>query len=113
MEHLRIKLVERWMDMIDKSEYVVLDVETNGLSSMRDDLLSISLYRPDTEDFYSRFLPLELQKDVYTTYINGIKKYDLKDKKFLLLLKFQNCKQVPTLLHHVHDNNQRIPYLPN
>ena len=66
--------------MIDKSKYVVLDVETNGLSSMRDDLLSISLYRPDTEDFYSRFLPLELQKDVYTTYINGIKKRDLKDK---------------------------------
>ena len=59
--------------MIDKSKYVVLDVETNGLSSLRDNLLSISLYRPDTEDSYSRFLPLELQKDVYTTYINGIK----------------------------------------
>ena len=68
------------MDMIDKSKYVVLDVETNGLSSLRDDLLSISLYRPDTEDSYSRFLPLELQKDVYTTYINGIKKRDLKGK---------------------------------
>lgn len=31
--------------MIDKSKYVVLDVETNGLSSLRDDFFSIALYR--------------------------------------------------------------------
>ncbi|MDD6158556.1 MAG: exonuclease domain-containing protein [bacterium] len=60
------------------SEYVVLDVETNGLSSLRDDLLSISIYQPDTQKLYNRFLPLELDMDVYTTHINGITKKDLK-----------------------------------
>ena len=60
------------------SDYVVLDVETNGLSSLRDDLLSISLYQPDTQKMYNRFLPLELNGDVYTTHINGITKKDLK-----------------------------------
>lgn len=66
--------------MVNKYEYVVLDVETNGLSSLRDDLLSISIYKPDTEEIYDRYLPLELQKDVYTTEINGIRKKDLKGK---------------------------------
>ena len=60
------------------SDYVVLDVETNGLSSLRDDLLSISLYQPDTQKMHNRFLPLELNGDVYTTHINGITKKDLK-----------------------------------
>lgn len=59
-------------------KYVVLDVETNGLSSLRDDLLSISIYQPDTQRMYNRFLPLELNRDVYTTHINGITKKDLK-----------------------------------
>jgi len=62
-----------------ESEYVVLDVETNGLSSLGDDLLSISIFQPDTERVFNRFLPLELNKDVYTTHINGIKKEDLKN----------------------------------
>ena len=66
--------------MVDKSKYVVLDVETNGLSSERDDLLSISIYKPDTDEFYDRFLPLELQKDVFTTSINGITKQMLIGK---------------------------------
>ena len=39
-------IVER-NNMIDSSKFVVLDVETNGLSSERDDLLSISIYKPD------------------------------------------------------------------
>lgn len=60
------------------SGYVVLDVETNGLSSLRDDLLSISIYQPDTQRLYNRFLPLDLNRDVYTTHINGITKKDLK-----------------------------------
>ena len=63
------------------SDYVVLDVETNGLSSLRDDLLSISVYQPDTQKLYNRFLPLELNSDVYTTDINGITKKDLKGAK--------------------------------
>lgn len=64
-----------------EKKYVVLDVETNGLSSLNDDLLSISIYKPDENKMYNRFLPLELNVDVYTTHINGITKNDLKDKK--------------------------------
>ncbi|MDD3337662.1 MAG: 3'-5' exonuclease [Lachnospiraceae bacterium] len=60
-----------------ESEYVVLDVETNGLSSSKDDLLSISIYKPDDGKIYDRFLPLELANKVLTTHINGIKKSDL------------------------------------
>ena len=66
---------------VDPTKYVVLDVETNGLSSVNDDLLSISIYRPDTEEKFNRFLPLELQDCVYTSYINGIRKSDLRGKK--------------------------------
>ncbi|MBW3089214.1 3'-5' exonuclease [Bifidobacterium miconisargentati] len=58
----------------------MLDVETNGLSARYDDLLSISLYKPDTQERYDRFLPLELSPFVETTYINGITEEDLKDE---------------------------------
>ena len=40
---------------INISKYVVLDVETNGLSSLKDDLLSISIYQPDTQKMYNKF----------------------------------------------------------
>ncbi len=70
------------------SQYVVLDVETNGLSSLRDDLLSISIYQPDTQKNYiTDFLPLELDRDVYTTHINGITKKDLKKATRLAKMK--------------------------
>ena len=62
---------------IDSTKYVILDVETNGLSSIRDDLLSISLYKPDTGLTYNRFLPLDLNSRVLTTEINGITTSDL------------------------------------
>ena len=82
------------------SDYVVLDVETNGLSSLRDDLLSISLYQPDTQKMYNRFLPLELNRDVYTTHINGITKKDLKkatplsqDEVDVLIDEFDLCNR--------------------
>ena len=47
-----------------EKKYVVLDVETNGLSSIKDDLLSISIYKPDDGKIYDRFLPLELSDEV-------------------------------------------------
>ena len=59
------------------SEYVVLDIETNGLGSKRDDLLSISFYKPDDGKEYNKFLPLELNRKIVTTHINGITKKDL------------------------------------
>ena len=64
-------------------DYVVLDVETNGLKSKECDLLSISMLKPDDGREYDRFLPLDLNRDVYTTDINGITKRDLKGKKHL------------------------------
>lgn len=55
-----------------KNKYIVLDVETNGLRTSNDDLLSLSLYDPTTGICYNRFLPLNLQPLVLTTHINGI-----------------------------------------
>lgn len=64
-----------------ETKFVVLDVETNGLNSRRFDLLSISIFRPDTNRIFNRFLPLDLNSDVYTTEFNGITKSMLKGKK--------------------------------
>ena len=61
------------------SQYVVLDLETNGLRTANDDLLSISLYDPSTGKIYNRLLPLELQPTVLTTYINGIDDTDIEN----------------------------------
>lgn len=65
---------------INPKDYVVLDVETNGTSSINDDLLSISIYKPDDNQIYNRFLPLEYSNLVYTSFINGITEDMLKDK---------------------------------
>ena len=62
------------------SQYVVLDLETNGLRTASDDLLSISLYDPSNGKIYNRLLPLELQPTVLTTYINGIDDTDIADE---------------------------------
>ena len=59
------------------TEYVVFDVETNGLKSKQDDLLTISFYKPDDGKEYSKFLPLELNHTIVTTHINGIAEKDL------------------------------------
>ena len=52
-------------------KYIVFDVETNGLKSKKDDLLSISFYKPDDGKEYCKFLPLELNRKIVTTHING------------------------------------------
>lgn len=65
--------------MVDSSKYVVLDLETNGLSSHKDDLLSISIFKPDTQNEYTKFLPLEKNTEVVTSHINGITKSMLID----------------------------------
>lgn len=64
---------------IDASDYVVFDVETNGLKSKEDDLLSISFYKPDDGKSYNRFLPLEMANRVKTSAINGITEDTLKE----------------------------------
>ncbi|MGN0287624.1 MAG: exonuclease domain-containing protein [Atopobiaceae bacterium] len=69
--------------MVDPHDYLVLDVETNGLKAARDDLLSISIYKPDDGGMYNRFLPLEKQERLNpeATVVNGIKPSDIRGKK--------------------------------
>lgn len=72
------------------AEYVVFDIETNGLRSQVDDLLSISFYKPDDGKEYNKFLPLELQKEIRTTYINGITTETLNGATPLTQAEFDN-----------------------
>lgn len=71
---------------VSPSDYVVLDVETNGLRSKDHDLLSMSIYKPDDEKELDRLFPLDLNSAVprEITAINGIKTSDLKKKSILL-----------------------------
>ena len=72
------------------SEYVVFDVETNGLKSKQDDLLSISFYKPDDGKEYSKFLPLELNRKIVTTHINGVTEENLVGATALTQLEFDH-----------------------
>ena len=72
------------------TEYVVFDVETNGLKSKKDDLLSISFYKPDDGKEYSKFLPLELNDKIVTTDINGITEKDLAGATALTQSEFDH-----------------------
>lgn len=65
----------------DPAKFVVVDVETNGTSSIEDDLLAISLYRPDSGSKWTKLLPLEKNDHVYPekTEIHGIRDEDLVD----------------------------------
>jgi len=69
--------------MVDPSEYLVIDVETNGLKVAEDDLLSISVFKPDDGKLFNRLLPLEKQDwlNSEAASIHGLTKKDLKDKK--------------------------------
>lgn len=75
---------------INPKEYVVFDVETNGLKSKEDDLLSISFYKPDDGKEYNKFLPLELNCEIVTTPINGITEKDLAGATALTQSEFDN-----------------------
>ena len=93
-------------------QYVVLDVETNGISSKEYDLLSITFYRPDNNLVYNRFLPLELNDGVYTTHINGIRKKDLKGMEPLqqeeVDLWFKNLELDRRIILHYGNLDQRF-----
>lgn len=73
----------------EDNQYVILDVETNGLNYKDNDLLSFSFYDPSTGICYNRFLPLELQPLVLTSYINGIKEEDLYRQEEFSLEEFK------------------------
>lgn len=65
---------------VDKSKYVVLDIETNGLY-VSDDILSISIYKPDDGTSFNKYLPLELSRHLNpsASAVNGITYEDLLD----------------------------------
>lgn len=77
--------------MIDEKKYVVIDVETTGLSSKVNDLISISFYNPENKDLYTKFLPLIKEKKVpeEITEINGISDKTLKGARHLSDDEFQ------------------------
>lgn len=78
------------MCVVNPKKYVVLDVETNGARSLENDLLSISIYKPDDKKEYNRFLPLELEDIVWTTEINGITEEMLENKQPLSQEEFDS-----------------------
>ena len=75
-------------NLIDK--YVVLDLETNGVRKVNDDILSITIYNPSNGIAWNRFLPLELQPVVTNSFIHGITNNTLKDKSPLSQKEFDS-----------------------
>ena len=75
---------------VSSSDYVVLDVETNGLKSKEHDLLSLSIFKPDDGKEFDRFFPLDLNSEIPSkiTAINGIKKSHVKGKDHLTQEEF-------------------------
>ena len=63
---------------VDKSKYVVLDIETNGLR-ITNDILTISIFKPDDGMIFNKYLPLELNPFLSSeaTKVNGITEKDL------------------------------------
>lgn len=64
-------------------KYIVFDVETNGLRTANDDLISISIYDPSTGKGYNRYLPLDLQPLVLTGWIHGITTEQLENEEHI------------------------------
>lgn len=73
-------------------DYVVLDVETNGLRSKDHDLLSLSIFKPDDGKEFDRLFPLDMNSSIskQITAINGIKTKDLKGKTHLTQDEFDS-----------------------
>lgn len=77
-------------------------METNGLKAGRDDLLSISIYKPDDGEMYNRFLPLEKQSYIREEAfaVHHISEQDLRglkpltqDEVLSLLVDFELTKR--------------------
>lgn len=73
-----------------KGKYVVIDVETNGIRKVNDDLLSISIYDPTTGLCYNRLLPLDLQPMVLNSWIHGIVDEDIMQEGHLTQNEINN-----------------------
>lgn len=103
----------------DDNNYLVLDVETNGLRPKFDDLLSISIFDPNTGYVYNRDLPLELQPVVLTNFINGIttksrsKFSPLTQQELNSLMSFFDIKNKTLLVYSGGDGNFDIEFLSN
>ena len=61
---------------IDPKQFVVLDIETTGLRSREDDLISLSIFDPEKHLGYTHYFPLEKRKEVpdAAADVNGLSK---------------------------------------